>query len=141
IAARRPPPPPPRASVPMPEPPAPRLTVGAEATRALLAGEFDNLEGCVETAIAQGRSIAAAHRVRAISLLARGDGRGARRAYESASSYASDRPDKASRLAVVESFLLLQQGDARAALRPALRAVALTREAHDAQGEAAALAT
>src|SRR5690606_35550306 len=62
LSRRPPPPPPPRASArvaPEPSEP-PRLSVGAEAARALRAGEYDKLERCVETAIAEGRSIAAA---------------------------------------------------------------------------------
>lgn len=139
LSARRAPPPPPRAS--LPEPPPERPTVGAEAVRALLAREFDKVDRCVETAIAEGRNLAAADRLRALSLLARGDRQGAREAYDRAASLAEDRPDDASRLAVVESFLLLSSGQAGAALRPALRAVALTRGAQDAPGEAAALST
>ncbi len=117
------------------------LPAGEEAIKALLARDFERVDRVIETAIAEGRSLAAADRIRSMELLVRGDRSGAREAYARALAQANDDPRQRSRMALVESFLLLDEGDAPSALRPALHALSIARRMRDPMGETAAMRT
>ncbi len=125
----------------LPAIPAPSERAGEGAIKALLARDFERVDRLIETAIAEGRSLAAADRLRSMALLARGDRPGAREAYARALSNADDDPKHVARMALVESFLLLDEGDAPSALRPALHALSIARRLRDPVGEAAAMRT
>src|SRR5699024_5501233 len=119
----------------------PAASVREEAVKALLAKDFERVDRCVEMAIAEGRSLGAADRLRALALMLRGDRSGAQEAYQRARSQSRDDPMQVARMAILETWLLLADGRSSAALRPALKALSLSRKLGDSMGEAAALRT
>jgi tetratricopeptide (TPR) repeat protein len=139
----RPPPPRPRMAtvVDARAIPDPSAGVGEEAIHALLAKDFERVDRCIELAIAEGRSLAAADRLRAMALLVRGDRMGAREACQRAREQSGEDPQQLARMAVLESWLRLGDGDLDEALRSALSALSIARRLRDPVGETAAMRT
>ncbi len=120
--------------------------VGGAATvraiDAMQARDFERAERYVELAIAQGRSLAAADRLRVALAVLRGSPSAARTAYTRMQSRGgADRPADRARAALTLALIHLQEGDGKAAVREGLRALQSARAAEDPRGETAALRT
>ncbi|MDQ3034537.1 MAG: hypothetical protein M3Y87_19160, partial [Myxococcota bacterium] len=111
----------------------------AAAEDAVRTRDLEALDRLVERAIASGSDMAAIARFRALSDLLRGDIGGARRALEKARGYRRANGPRDPREEIVEAAVALGSGDAGAAVRLGLRALALARRASDRKGELAAL--
>ncbi len=138
-----------RKTVPPPSAKEGRMTAGASseevadvfqrALEALRARDFETLDRCVDTAIAEGRDPATAARVRAIAHLMRGDTKGAMRALARARAVQGKDRRRAARQALALALVMLHAGDPSRALRATLEALAHARTLRDPRGEAAAL--
>ncbi|MEM9075278.1 MAG: hypothetical protein AAGE52_42670, partial [Myxococcota bacterium] len=107
------------------------------AVNALLAGDIDAVERTIEAAIAEGRDLGAADRLRAMVHLAKGDTEAAMRAF----GRQRDRADDKARSYLTLAWILLHTGDALAAVRAGLAALSFARRAKDPRGEGAAMHT
>lgn len=112
-----------------------------QAIRALLDGDYETVERCIEMSIAEGHDLAAADRLRAMAHLARGDTQAATKALSRARSRAGDDHRQLARASVTLSWILLHEGNALEAVRAGLGALATSRRLKDPRGEAAALHT
>ncbi|MEM1415412.1 MAG: hypothetical protein AAGH15_10945 [Myxococcota bacterium] len=112
-----------------------------DAVGALLRGDLEAAERTLDQAIAEGRSLAAADRVRALAHLVRGDMAGAMVALGRARRIGAADPQRRARAALTQSWVLLHAGDASAAVRAGLDGLAAARRLGDPRGEAAALHT
>ncbi len=115
--------------------------VSAVAVQALLSGDLDKVDRQIETAIAEGRDLAAADRLRAMAHLARGDTASAMRALGRARDAASDDNRQVARASLTLAWIHLHEGDVKQAILAALQALAASRRLRDARGEAATLHT
>lgn len=111
------------------------------AIGALRARDFERVERCLDTAIAQGGSLVAAERLRALAALARGDRRAATLALGRARTFAGEDTAERARNGLLEAWVRIGQGQPRESLRSALLALAGARTASDALGERAAIRT
>ncbi len=112
------------------------------AIDAMQARDFERAERYVELGIAQGRSLAAADRLRVALAVLRGSASTAREVYAQMQGRGgSDAPGERARAALALSLIHLQEGDGTAAVREGLRALQRSRAANDARGESAALRT
>lgn len=119
---------------------------GAAATvraiDAMRARDFERAERYVELGIAQGRSLAAADRLRVALAVLRGSASSARAVYAQMQHRGvADGPGDRARAALTLALVFLQEGDEKAAVREGLRALQNARTARDPRGEAAALRT
>ncbi|MCB9602811.1 MAG: hypothetical protein H6720_21040 [Sandaracinus sp.] len=115
--------------------------VSQVAVSALLAGDIGAVERTVDAAIAEGRDLAAADRVRAMAYLAKGDPARAMEVFERLARNTTREPKARARSALTLSWIRLHAGDASDAVRAALEALALVRRLKDPRGETAALHT
>ncbi len=115
--------------------------VSQVAVSALLAGDIDVVERTIEAAIAQGRDLAAADRVRAMAHLAKGDTNAAMKAFARLRRQNPDDLRGRARASLTLAWILLHSGDAEGGVRASLDALASTRRLKDPRGEAAALHT
>ena len=120
--------------------------VGAAATvraiDAIQQRDFERAERYVELGIAQGRSLAAADRMRVVLAVLRGSTNAARAAYgQMLQRGGAERPGERTRSALAHALVLLQERDTKAAVRESLRAIQVARAEQDGRGEAAALTT
>jgi tetratricopeptide (TPR) repeat protein len=118
--------------------------VGAAATvraiDAIRARDFERAERYVELGIAQGRSLAAADRLRVALAVLRGSTEAAREAYAHLQQRGhAERPGELPRGAIAHALVLLQERDAKGAVRESLRALQGARKEQDPRGEQAAL--
>ena len=111
------------------------------AVSALLAGDIDAVERTIEAAIAEGRDLAAADRVRAMAHLAKGDTEAAMKAFARLRRQSSGDLRGRARASLTLAWILLHTGDAEGAIRASLEALASARRLKDPRGEAAALHT
>ncbi len=108
------------------------------AIDAILAGDFEAVERCLDTALAAGQSRESAERLRAMAHLARGNVGDALRTLQ----HAADQRDLAqptARDAIANALVQLQSGHAGEAVRSALDALGNARARSDKPGQAAAL--
>lgn len=115
--------------------------VSQVAVSALLAGDLGAVERTVDAAIAEGRDLAAADRVRAMAYLAKGDPARAMEVFERLARNTAREPRARARSALTLAWIRLHSGDATDAIRAALEALALVRRLKDPRGETAALHT
>jgi tetratricopeptide (TPR) repeat protein len=115
--------------------------VSQVAVSALLAGDLGMVERTVDAAIAEGRDLAAADRVRAMAFLAKGDPARAMEVFERLARNTAREPRARARSALTLAWIRLHSGDASEAIRAALEALALVRRLKDPRGETAALHT
>jgi hypothetical protein len=115
--------------------------VSQVAIHALLTGDLETLERTVDTAIAEGRDLGAADRLRAMALLARGDVAGALAAFGRMKSNAGEDPKAHSMASLTYAWIQLHLGEPSKAIRAGLEALAASRRIRDPRGEAAALHT
>ena len=117
-------------------------SVSQVAIHALLSGDLDAVERTIEVAIAEGRDLAAADRMRAMTHLAKGDTEAAMKALERV-KLDEDQPDYHARARwhLTRSWIFLHAGNGEEAVRSGLAALAATRTVKDPRGEAAALHT
>lgn len=115
--------------------------VSQVAVSALLAGDLGAVERTVDAAIAEGRDLAAADRVRAMAYLAKGDPARAMEVFERLARNTAREPRARARSALTLAWIRLHSGDASEAIRAALEALALVRRLKDPRGETAALHT
>lgn len=111
------------------------------AVGALLAGELDVVERTIEAAIAEGRDLAAADRIRAMAHLAKGDTDAAMKAFARLRRQNPDDLRGRARASLTLAWILLHAGDAEGGVRACLDALAAARRLKDPRGEAAALHT
>lgn len=111
------------------------------AESAVRARDPEALDRLLERAVASGSDMAAISRIRALADLLRGDVGGARRSLAKARGYRGGHLHGDPRESITEAAVALGTGDAAAAVRLGLRALALTRRAADRKGEIAALRT
>lgn len=116
-------------------------TRASDAVDALLRGDLEAAERTLDKAIAEGRSLAAADRMRALTHLARGDMGSAMVALGRARRIGERDPERRARASLTLSWIRLQGEDADRAVRSALEGLAAARLAQDSRGEAAALLT
>ncbi len=109
------------------------------AVGALLRGDLGGAEKVLEGAIAAGKDLGAANRLRAMVLMAKGDITGAQAMLDRVPE--SDEYDVRARLELSRAWLKLHLGEINAAARQALLALALARRSENRRGEAAALHT
>ena len=115
--------------------------VSQVAVSALLSGDLDTVERTIEAAIAEGRDLAAADRVRAMAYLAKGETGAAMEAFRRAREKASGDDRTRARASLTLAWILLHAGNAEESIRAALDALAAARTLKDPRGEAAALHT
>ena len=115
--------------------------LAADAIGALRAGDFDRVERCIDMAIAEGGSLVAAERIRALAHLSRGDKRAAAVSLGRARGFAGEDAAERARNGLLDAWVRIAQGAHREALRSALLALAAARSTADAVGERAALRT
>ncbi len=109
-----------------------------QAVEAILGRDFDAVERALELVVAAGRDGPSVDRLRAMTALVKGDRAGALRLLE----FARDREENETpRTAIATALVLIETGELGAAVRQALRALALARAASDQPGERAAIAT
>ncbi|MCU0676095.1 MAG: tetratricopeptide repeat protein, partial [Myxococcota bacterium] len=85
----------------------------------------------VDAAIAEGRDLAAADRVRAMAYLAKGDPARAMEVFERLARNTAREPRARARSALTLAWIRLHSGDATEAIRAALEALALVRRLKD----------
>lgn len=119
----------------------PLLTVGQSAVQALLSRDFERVERCIDLAIAEGGSLAAADRIRAIAALCRGDREAAVSALAKARAQSREADQDRARDELAASWIRIHDGDLHGAVRGSLAALSTARAAHDLPGESAALHT
>lgn len=112
-----------------------------QAVEAILARDFDAVERSLELATAAGRDAPSVDRLRAMTALVRGDRAGALRLLDKTRGRESEQGHDSARNAIAIALVLIEAGDPNAAVREALRALALARAAGESAGEQAALAT
>ncbi len=117
-------------------------SVSKVAISALLAGDIEAVERTIEVAIAEGRDLAAADRMRAMTHLAKGDTEAAMKTLARV-HLDEDEPDYHARARwhLTRCWILLHAGNGRSAVRAGLAALAAARTVKDPRGEAAALHT
>ncbi len=112
------------------------------AVDALLRGDIDQAERTVESAIADGRDLAAAGRIRAMAYLAKGETNRALAEVERLSLQRQHDDERSrARGAVTVAWIMLHQGKIEEAVAHGLSALAASRRLKDPRGEAAALHT
>ncbi|MBX3249685.1 MAG: hypothetical protein KF901_21085 [Myxococcales bacterium] len=116
-------------------------SVAQAAVNALLAGDLPTVERTVDAAIAEGRDLAAADRVRAMAYLAKGDPSRAMEAFRRLSQSTTREPRARARAALTLAWIQLHEGQATDAVRAGLEALAIVRRLKDPRGETAALNT
>lgn len=124
-----------------PAPPELDEPVSKVAVEALLSGDFETVDRCLETAIAEGRDLAAADRLRAMAALARGDLSMAMDALARVRLKDHGDPRRVARDSLTLSWVLLHRGEAVQAVRAGLTALGASRKLKDPRGEAAAMHT
>ncbi|MFT3921333.1 MAG: hypothetical protein QM778_02235 [Myxococcales bacterium] len=128
--------------VQLPEPPRDSATLSAQAlhqaVEAILGRDFDAVERALELVIAAGRDGPSVDRLRAMTALVKGDRTGALRLLDRARHREEN---ETPRTAIATALVLIETGELGAAVRQALHALALAREATDRAGERAAVAT
>lgn len=115
--------------------------VSAIAVNALLAGDLEKVDRTIDAAIAEGRDLAAADRVRAMAFLAKGETENALAAFERARSKAGTDLRARARASLTLAWIRLHSGDVLASIRACLDGLADARRMKDPRGEAAALQT
>ena len=115
--------------------------LAARAVTALLSGHFDAVDDHLDMAVAEGRDLGAAHRLRAIAALGRGDTNAAFAAFEKAHAKAGDDIGAQARASLTLAWVLLHDGDGESCIRAGLAALAAARRMKDPRGEAAAMHT
>ena len=115
-------------------------SISKTAVKALIKGDIDSVERTIDAAIAEGRDLVAADRVRVMTHLARGDTEAAMKVYARVQKSNKDDHSRA-RSSLTYAWILLHNGNARSAVRAALDALSATRAVKDPRGEAAALHT
>lgn len=115
--------------------------ISERAIAALLRGDLQEVERCIETAIADGRDLNAADRLRAMLCLARGELDDAMRVFRRVRDGATSDPSQRARASLTHAWILLHGGDAGRAVRAGMQALAYARAVRDPRGEAAALHT
>jgi hypothetical protein len=130
-------------ALPVPEEgPSPLTSQAMEhAISAILARDFDAVERSIELLVAAGKDGPGVDRLRAMTLLSKGDRTGAMRSLERARRRAPDPEQDSPRTALSMALVLLEGGDGSNAVREALRALLLARRAGDDLGQTAALKT
>ncbi|HEY6878059.1 MAG TPA: hypothetical protein VI299_08560, partial [Polyangiales bacterium] len=125
------------------EPPRrPSVDVAAQArsraVHALLARDFEEVERALELLVAAGRDGTSVDRLRAVTLLVKGDRAGASlllaRLHEAAANW-----DDSPKLLLTQALVSIAGDAPSAAVRAGLRALASARKAHDKHGERACL--
>lgn len=114
-------------------------SAAAVVLTAIRARDFDRVERYVDLAIAEGASLAAADRWRALLFLLRGDPEGAATAVARARERALADKSSVSRTELVAALLDLHEGRPRSAVRGLLSVLADVRERGDAPGARAVL--
>lgn len=129
-------------ALPVPEEPAPPLASEAvsRAIEAMIARDFDAVDRSIELMVAAGRDGPAVDRLRAMSMLSRGDRDGALRALERSRPSQPPKADDA-RVLLTQALVQLENDELEPGVRSALRALAFARRASDIPGERAALQT
>lgn len=113
--------------------------VSQVAVNALLAGDLGAVERTVDAAVAEGRDLAAADRVRAMAYLAKGDPARALEIFERLTRNPAREPRARARSALTLAWIRLHSGAASDAVHAALEALAFVRRLKDPRGETAAL--
>ncbi len=109
--------------------------------RGILSGRFEEVADQIDLAVAEGRDLAAAHRMRAMLSLAQGDTSAAFGAFEHAREKAGEDLGAQARASLTLAWILLHDGDGDACVRACLGALAAARRMKDPRGEAAAMHT
>lgn len=119
-------------------PEAHRSSFAIAAEEAVRSNDLDALEELLQRAVASGSDMAAVSRFRAVADMLRGDLGAARASLAKARGYRGEQLDADPRQSLAEGALALRAGDARGALRLALRALSLARRGGERRGEIAA---
>lgn len=112
-----------------------------QAIEAIIARDFDAVERSIELLVAAGKDGPAVDRLRAMTLLAKGERSAAMRALDRGRQRGKDAVQETPRALLATALVLLDGGEASAAVREALRALANARAARDEKGENACLGT
>jgi hypothetical protein len=113
----------------------------SQAVQAMLARDVEGLERALELIVAAGRDVGSVERIRALSLLLRGDAAGAQRLVERARRRESERGTVSARTDVAMALIMLESGRATAAVREVLSGLQKARARGEPAGERACLAT
>ncbi len=111
------------------------------AIEAIIARDFDGVERSLELLVAAGKDGPAVDRLRAMTLLSKGDRTAAMRALDRAREHGKASAQDTPRAILATALVLLDGGEAGTAVREALRALARARATSDTRGEAASLKT
>lgn len=112
-----------------------------QAIEAIIARDFDAVERCLELLVAAGKDGPAVDRLRAMTLLSKGDPTAARRALDRARQRTQQPEQDTARAALAMALVLLDGGEIGSAVREALRALSRARSSSDVRGEEASLRT
>lgn len=112
-----------------------------QAIDAMIARDFEGVERAIELVVAAGRDGPVVDRLRAMSLLSRGDRDGALRAIEKGRSPEEDRDVETTRALLTRALVMLESDHLEQGVRVALRALARARKDSELAGERAALQT
>lgn len=110
-----------------------------QAVGAILGRDFDQVERSLELMVAAGSDGPGVDRLRAMSLLSRGDAAGAMRMLEQAKARNGSGRRRDPRTALALALVLLETGEVGQAVRAGLRALASARKAGDNAGQQASL--
>ncbi len=123
----------------------PERTFSAQAMQhaieAIVARDFDAVERCLELLVAAGKDGPAVDRLRAMTLLSKGDPAAARQALDRTRPRAQQPEQDSARAALAMALVLLDGGEIGSAVREALRALSRARSTADVRGEQASLHT
>ncbi len=135
--------PPSEPSLPIPEQPERPFSAQAmqQAIEAIIARDFDGVERSLELLVAAGKDGPAVDRLRAMTLLSKGDRVAAMRALDRSRQPGKEQEQDTPRAMLATALVLLDGGEAAAAVREALRALARTKATKDLRGEGASLKT
>ncbi len=122
-------------------PGASRGTTLERAVHAFVEGKLDTVERYLDAAVAQGSSVVAAGRIRALVCLARGDVAGAARVFDRVRVESGDDRETQAQSSLTMAWILLRAGRVHQAVRAALRTLSITRSVSNRRGETAAMKT
>ncbi|MEM7607688.1 MAG: hypothetical protein AAF411_20230, partial [Myxococcota bacterium] len=97
--------------------------LASRTIRAILDGDFDVVDDQLDLAVAEGGDLAAAHRMRAMLALARGDTGSAFSAFEQARAKGRAKLGAEARASLTLAWILLHDGDIESSVRAALAAL------------------
>jgi hypothetical protein len=129
--------------LPVPSDSAPPLANEAvqQAIDAMIARDFEAVERAIELVVAAGRDGPVVDRLRAMSLLSRGDRDGALRAIDKGRTTEDEPTIETTRALLTRALVLLESDQLESGVRVSLRALARARKAAEMPGERAALQT